>query len=115
MGHTLAGKVLLHRLEAAAAECDMIDNPRVGALLLVGLGDVIEVQYGMARAIQPGTGKIERRARTIHEIPEHPRRTARSHLICGSIRYRGRARRRSFSQGASLRVYPLRKYYGDLR
>jgi hypothetical protein len=67
MGHTLAGKVLLHRLEAAAAECDMIDNPRVGALLLVGLGDVIEVQYGMAHAIQPDTGKIERRARTIHE------------------------------------------------
>jgi hypothetical protein len=45
----------------------MIDDARVRALLLVGLGDVIEVKYGMARAIQPGTGEIERRSLPVHE------------------------------------------------
>jgi hypothetical protein len=45
----------------------MIDDARIGGLLLVSLGDVVEVQHGMSRAIQLGPREIELRARTVHE------------------------------------------------
>src|SRR4029077_14449022 len=68
--YALAGEVLSRRFEATAAERDMIDDAGIGALLLVGLGDVVEVQHGMVPAVQPGAGKIERWARTVLE-PQH--------------------------------------------
>ena len=42
-------------------------TPESGGLPLVGLGDVVEVQHGMARAIQPSPREIELRARAVHE------------------------------------------------
>src|SRR6185437_2016985 len=67
---SLAGKPLLHRLEAAAAEGDVIDDARIGALFAVGLRNVIEVQNGMAGAIEPRPGEIKRRPRPVLE-PQH--------------------------------------------
>src|ERR1700732_1478293 len=67
VGYALAGEVPLRRLEAAAAERDMIDDAGIGTLLPVGLGDVVEMQHGMARAIQPRAREIELRARAVLE------------------------------------------------
>src|SRR6185437_9929655 len=64
---SLAGEPLLHRLEAAAAEGDVIDDARIGALFAVGLRNVIEVQNGMAGAIEPRPGEIKRRPRPVLE------------------------------------------------
>jgi hypothetical protein len=49
IGHALVGKVPLHRLEAMAAESDMIDDARIGSLLLASLRVVVEMQDRMAR------------------------------------------------------------------
>jgi hypothetical protein len=52
IGHALVGKVPFHRLEAMAAmaaESDMIDDARIGSLLLASLRVVVEMQDRMAR------------------------------------------------------------------
>ena len=49
IGHALVGKVAFHRLEAVAAEGDMIDDARIGSLLLASLRVVVEMQDRMAR------------------------------------------------------------------
>jgi hypothetical protein len=52
----------------------MIDDARIGGLLLVGLGDVVKVQHGIARAVHPGP----RAALSLHPwspaVQELPRR-----------------------------------------
>src|SRR5262249_4162198 len=56
----LLGEIPFRCLKAAAAESDMIDDTRVSMLLLLGQRDVVEVQYGRARAFElhcPGTGR----------------------------------------------------------
>jgi hypothetical protein len=47
-------------------------TPESGALLPVGLGNVIEVQNGMTRTIQPGPREIELRARAAYETQNLP-------------------------------------------
>ena len=42
-GHALVGKAPIHRLEAMAAESDMIDDARIGSLLLASLRVVVEM------------------------------------------------------------------------
>jgi len=52
IGHALVGKVPFHRLEAMAAmaaESDMIDDARIGSLLLASLRVIVEMQDRMAR------------------------------------------------------------------
>ena len=47
IGHALVGKVPFHRLEAMAAmaaESDMIDDARIGSLLLASLRVIVEMQ-----------------------------------------------------------------------
>src|SRR5262245_25786737 len=67
IGNALASEVLLSRLEAAAQERDVIDDAGVRPLLPVGAGDVVEVQHRLVARVEPGAGKVERRARAILE------------------------------------------------
>src|SRR5436305_14020209 len=62
--------MLSHRLKAAAAEGDMVDDTGRRRLRLVGERDIVEMQHRMAVAVKPGPGKIERRARPVHETQD---------------------------------------------
>src|SRR5262245_1465182 len=65
--HPFLRKVLLHRLKSPAAEGDVVDDAGIRRLLLVGGRDIVEVQHRMAFAVEPGAGKVEWRARSVHQ------------------------------------------------
>jgi len=62
----------LHRLEAAAAEGDVIDDAGIRALRLVGGRNVVEMEHRMAVAVEPRPRKVEGRSRPIHETEHVP-------------------------------------------
>src|SRR5665213_3989108 len=61
MGDALGREVLAGRLESARAECDVVDHAGIRPLLLVGAGDIVDVQHRMVAAVHPCARKIERR------------------------------------------------------